>query len=53
MTNQTLTERAGTRWLVDATMEFDVDTDGWEASDELDELLAILGGDIADQWSRL
>ena len=52
LTNPTLTERAGTRWLVDATMEFDVDMDEWEASDELEELLAILGGDIADQWSR-
>ena len=51
-TNQSLSEGTGTEWLVDPAVESDVDVHGGEASAELEELLAILGGDIADQWFR-
>ena len=51
-TNQTLTEHAGTGWLVDPTVESNGDVPAWKVSDELEELLTVLGGDIADQWFR-
>ena len=51
-TNQTWTERTGMLGWLDSTGESDVDAHAWPASDELEELLAILGGDIADQWFR-